>query len=78
MNVSPFKSVSYMFDKDLYDDDYVAAWDDFCEGRVSESIVTRSHCQGSRPDACKRAAIVARKIESARLMMAAFGRPMKF
>lgn len=67
-----------MFDKDLYDDDYVASWDDFCEGRVSESSVTRSHCQGSRPVARKRAAIVARKIESARRMMAAFGRPMKF
>ena len=34
--------------------------------------------QGVRPDARMRAAIVARKIESARRMMAAFGRPMKF
>lgn len=34
--------------------------------------------QGSRPDARRRAAIVARKIESARRMMSAFGRPMKF
>jgi len=34
--------------------------------------------QGVRPDACKRAAIVASKIVSARRMMAAFGRPMKF
>ena len=34
--------------------------------------------QGIRPDARKRAAIVARKIISARRMMAAFGRPMKF
>lgn len=34
--------------------------------------------QGSRPDARRRAAIVARKIMNARQMMAAFGRPMKF
>ena len=34
--------------------------------------------QGVRPDARKRAAIVASKIVSARRMMAAFGRPMKF
>ena len=44
----------------------------------SNSNVTRSQCQGSRPDARKRAAIVARKIANARAMMAAFGRPMKF
>ena len=67
-----------MFEKDLYDSDYVAAWDEFFEQSESESHVTRSQCQGSRPDACRRAAIVARKIESARQMMAAFGRPMKF
>lgn len=34
--------------------------------------------QGIRPDARRRAEIVARKIESAHRMMAAFGRPMKF
>lgn len=34
--------------------------------------------QGVRPDARQRAAIVAKKIESARRMMSAFGRPMKF
>lgn len=34
--------------------------------------------QGSRPDARRSAAIVARKIANARAMMAAFGRPMKF
>ena len=34
--------------------------------------------QGSRPDARRHAAIVARKIMNARRMMAAFGRPMKF
>lgn len=67
-----------MFEKDLYEDDYVAAWDSFFEQAESESHVIRSHSQGSRPDACRRAAIVARKIESARRMMAAFGRPMKF
>ena len=67
-----------MFEKDLYEDDYVAAWDDFFEQSESESHVARSHCQGSRPDGYRRAAIVAKKIESARRMMAAFGRPMKF
>ena len=67
-----------MFEKDLYEDDYVDAWDNFDEQRESESHVTTSHCQGSRPDACRRAAIVARKIERARQLMAAFGRPMKF
>lgn len=41
----------------------------------SSSQVVR---QGSRPDARRRAAIVARKIANARAMMAAFGRPMKF
>lgn len=67
-----------MFDKDLYEDGYIDAWDSFFEQRQSESRVVRSLRQGSRPDACRRAAIVARKIESARRMMAAFGRPMKF
>lgn len=67
-----------MFDKDLYDDDYVAAWDEFFEQAESESVVTRSQGQGSRPDARRSAAIVARKIANARAMMAAFGRPMKF
>lgn len=33
--------------------------------------------QGSRPDPRERYAIMARKIESAYQMMAAFGRPMK-
>lgn len=48
----------------------------FMDSNVSSSSkVVR---QGSRPDARRRAAIVARKIESARRMMAAFGRPMKF
>lgn len=67
-----------MFEKDLYEDGFVEALDDFFEQSESESHVTRSHSQGSRPDACRRAAIVARKIESARRMMAAFGRPMRF
>ena len=67
-----------MFDKDLYDDDYVAAWDEFFEQAEPKEHVPRSQGQGSRPDAPRRAAIVARKIESARRMMAAFGRPMKF
>lgn len=67
-----------MFEKDLYEDGFVEALDDFFEQSESESHVTSSHSQGSRPDACRRAAIVARKIESARRMMAAFGRPMKF
>lgn len=67
-----------MFDKDLYDNDYVAAWDDFFEGRVSESSVAGSRRQGSRPDACRRAAIVAKKIESARRVMAAFGHKVNF
>lgn len=40
--------------------------------------VSKSQGQGDRPDVRKRAAIVARKIESARRMMSAFGRPMKF
>ena len=67
-----------MFEKDLYDDEYVTAWDEFDEQRQSESSASGSKRQGSRPNACRRAAIVARKIESARRMMAAFGRPMKF
>lgn len=67
-----------MFDKDLYDNDYVAAWDDFCEGRVSEGSVAGSPRQGSRPDACRRAAIMVKKIESARQMMAAFGHKVNF
>lgn len=67
-----------MFEKDLYEDGFVEALDEFFEQSESESRVTKSHRQGSRPDGCRRAAIVARKIESARRMMAAFGRPMKF
>lgn len=78
MNVSPFKSISYMFDKDLYEDGFVDALDEVFEQSESECRVTKSRCQGSRPDACRRAAIVARKIERARQLMAAFGRPMKF
>ena len=67
-----------MFDKDLYDTDYVAAWDEFFKQAEPKSVVTRSQGRGSRPDARRRAAIMARKIISARRMMAAFGRPMKF
>lgn len=67
-----------MFDKDLYDDDYVASWDEFFEQADTKDDVYRSQGQGSRPDARRRAAIVARKIVSARRMMSAFGRPMKF
>ena len=67
-----------MFEKDLYDDEYVAAWDEFFEQRQSNSSASGSKRQGSRPDACRRAAIVAKKIERARQLMAAFGRPMKF
>ncbi len=40
-------------------------------------VVSESGRQGVRPDARKRYAIMARKIESAYQMMAAFGRPMK-
>lgn len=67
-----------MFVKDLYEDDYVATLDEFFERPVSGSRVTRSTRQGLRPDVRQRAAIVAKKIESARRMMSAFGRPMKF
>ena len=67
-----------MFDKDLYENDYVADLDEFFERPESESHVTKSIHQGLRPDVRQRAAIVARKIESARRMMSAFGRPMKF
>lgn len=67
-----------MFEKDLYNDDYLAAWDEFFEQAESKRIVTRSQGQGGRPDSRRHAAIVARKIESARRMMSAFGRPMKF
>ena len=67
-----------MFDKDLYENDYVDALDEFFERPESESHVTRSTRQGLRPDARQRAAIIAKKIESARRMMSAFGRPMKF
>lgn len=66
-----------MFEKDLYNDDYVAAWDEFFERAETESHVSYSYHQGGRPDVRRRAAIVARKIESAYQMMAAFGRPMK-
>lgn len=66
-----------MFNKDLYEDDYVAALDEFFEQSEPKSIVTRSQRQGSRPDARQRAAIVARKITNARAMMQAFGRPIK-
>lgn len=45
-----------------------------CNVSPSSKIVR----QGSRPDARRRAAIVANKIMSARQMMSAFGRPMKF
>lgn len=66
-----------MFDKDLYDDDYVAAWDDFFERRDSNPSIPSSSRQGVRPDARRAAGIVARKIASARAMMAAFGRPIR-
>lgn len=49
-----------------------------CVMNSNNSTVTRSQGQGSRPDARRRAAIVARKIANARAMMSAFGRPMKF
>ena len=66
-----------MFEKDLYNDDYVANWDEFFEKAESESHVTRSPRQGVRPDPRRRYAIMARKVESAYQMMHAFGRPMK-
>jgi len=51
-----------------------------CDSVMSSNDSHRSEVvrQGLRPDARQRAAIVARKIESARRMMSAFGRPMKF
>lgn len=49
-----------------------------CVMNSNNSIVTSSQGQGSRPDARRSAAIVARKIANARAMMAAFGHPMKF
>lgn len=67
-----------MFEKDLYEDGFVDALDEIFEQSESECHVTRSHYQGSRPDGYRRAAIVAKKIERARQLMAAFGRPMKF
>lgn len=67
-----------MFEKDLYEDDYLYALDSFFEQSDTVSNVPASSRQGVRPDARRAAAIVARKIESARRMMAAFGRPMKF
>lgn len=48
---------------------------------VTDSSVSRCSQvarQGVRPDARRSASIVARKIENARRMMSAFGRPMKF
>ena len=44
----------------------------------NDSTRTQVVRQGLRPDARQRAAIMAKKIESARRMMSAFGRPMKF
>lgn len=46
--------------------------------KSNDSVRSQVECQGLRPDARQRAAIVAKKIESARRMMSAFGRPMKF
>lgn len=46
--------------------------------KSNDSVRTEVVRQGLRPDARQRAAIVAKKIESARRMMAAFGRPMRF
>lgn len=55
---------------------YLVSHDGQEDGSVSpHSQVKR---QGVRPDAQRVAAIVARKIENARRMMSAFGRPMKF
>jgi hypothetical protein len=42
-----------------------------------KEVNPQSGRQGSRPDPRERYAIMARKIESAYQMMAAFGRPMK-
>lgn len=67
-----------MFEKDLYEDGYVDALDEFFEQSDSESRVSRSHSQGSRPDASRRAAIMVKKIENARQMMAAFGHKVNF
>ncbi len=67
-----------MFEKDLYEDGFVDALDEFFEQRQSDYSASGSKRQGYRPDACRRAAIVAKKIERARQLMAAFGRPMKF
>lgn len=51
-----------------------------CDSVMSSNDSHRSEFvgQGLRPDARQRAAIVAKKIEFARRMMSAFGRPMKF
>lgn len=46
--------------------------------KSNDSVRTQVECRSLRPDARQRAAIVAKKIESARRMMSAFGRPMKF
>lgn len=46
--------------------------------KSNDSVRTQVVRQGLRPDARQRAAIMAKKIESARRMMSAFGRPMKF
>lgn len=67
-----------MFEKDLYEDGYVEAWDEFFEHRQSESSASKPLRQGSRPDACRRAAVMVKKIESARQMMAAFGHKVNF
>lgn len=44
----------------------------------NDSVSTQAVRQDLRPDTRQRAAIVAKKIMSARRMMSAFGRPMKF
>lgn len=46
--------------------------------KSNDSVRTQVARQGLRPDTRQRAAIVAKKIENARRMMSAFGRPMKF
>lgn len=46
--------------------------------KSNDSVRTQVMRQGLRPDVRQRAAIMAKKIESARRMMSAFGRPMKF
>lgn len=66
-NITPLISSSYM-------NKFSCKFD----GDSSVSPCSQVARQGVRPDARRAAAIVARKIENARRMMSAFGRPMKF